>query len=73
MTKQKLFEYAVLYHPKPTKEQREADESPRSEVIVPIKAILAFDEREVGMRASRELPDSYADKFDCVEIVVRPL
>jgi hypothetical protein len=72
MQKQSLFEYSVLFHPKPTKEQREADESPRSVLIVPPTPLLAFDDKEVGMKAAREIPDNYADKLDCVEVVIRP-
>lgn len=73
MTKQRLFEYAVIYHPKPTKEQRDADESPKSTIVVPLNSTLAFDEKEVGMRVARALPEEYTDKFDSIEILIRPL
>lgn len=72
MTRQKLFEYAVLYHPKPTKDQREADETPKSVVLVTPQTVIAFDDKEVGMIASRAIPDDYADKLDLVEVVIRP-
>src|SRR3990167_7912074 len=53
----KLFEYAILYHPK---------------VIKPPEFVLAKDDKEVAIRASRAIPDEYLAKLDQVEIVVRP-
>lgn len=68
----KIFQYAVIYHPLPTKEQQERGERPRSEIVVPIESIVARDEKEVAMLASRSIPEKYADKLDRLEIAIRP-
>ena len=68
----KLYEYAVLYHPNPTKEQSEAGDYPKSEVVVTPTQCLAKDDAQVAMLAARALPEKYTDKLDDVEIIVRP-
>lgn len=72
MAKGKLFEYAVLYHPKPTKEQNDRGETPKSEVLISPTSVLATGEPQVVTLASRAIPDSHIDKLDELEIVVRP-
>lgn len=73
MAKGRLFEYAVLYHPKPTKEQNERGETPKSDIVVDLTSILALDDKQVAIIASRALPDKYIECLEDVEIVVRPL
>jgi len=68
----KLFQYAILHHPLPTKEQTERGETPRSVVVKDITSILVRDEREALMTAAREIPSEYLDKLDRVEIALRP-
>jgi len=72
MAKGKLFEYAVLYHPKPTKEQAERNETPKSEILIEPKRVLALNDSQVATLAARSIPEDYIDKLDDVEIVVRP-
>lgn len=72
MAKGKLFEYAILFHPKPTKEQNDRGETPKSEIVSEPKTVLALDPQQVGILAARSLPEQYVDKLDDVEIVVRP-
>jgi hypothetical protein len=72
MSKGKLFERAVLYHPRPTKEQREVGETPKSIIIAPAEYLLATNEQEVSVRTARSLPEQYLDKLDDIEILVRP-
>lgn len=73
MAKGKLFEYAVLYHPKVKKNAAgEVVEEKKSEVVVQPTSILAGSPEEVGMMAARAIPQELTDKLDCVEIVVRP-
>jgi hypothetical protein len=71
LAKGKLFEYAVLYHPAKTKEQLELGEEPRTVVITKPITLIATSEKEVAMIASKGIPESYSDKMDNVEIVVR--
>ena len=67
MAKQRLFEYAVLYHPKAKKNQEV-----ESEIVLFPTIVLASDEKEVFMRVARELPDEFMSKLDRVEILTRP-
>jgi hypothetical protein len=72
MAKGKLFEYAVLYHPRATKEQRDAGETPKTVLVNDIKTTLAESDKEVGILAARALPEEYLTKLEDVEIVIRP-
>lgn len=69
---QKLFEYAVLYHPKPTKEQRDAGEDAPTTLVTGPNTILAKDEKVATLMAARNIPTEFADKLDKVEIIIRP-
>lgn len=68
----KLFQYAVLFHPKPTKDQLETGERPKSVVVTELTTILAGGPEEVGMLAARSIDPQYVDKLEDVEILVRP-
>lgn len=68
----KLFEFAVIYNPLPTKDQNERGEKPKSELIVDITRVLANDEKEASMLAARSIPEAYTSKLDRVEIALRP-
>lgn len=68
----KLFEYAVIFNPLPTKDQVERGENPKSELIVDVTRVLANSEKEAQMMAARAIPDKYMDKLDQVEIALRP-
>ena len=72
MAKGKLFEYAVLYHPKKTKEQNERGEEPKSILLVKPTQVLSTGDQEVAMLAARALPADYVDKLEDVEVLVRP-
>ena len=69
----KVFEYCVLYHPKQTKDEAERGIVPKSILVKPITSTLALSDKEVAMKVARELPDDYVDKFDDVQIIIRPL
>ena len=71
MAKGKLFEYAVLYHPKRKKDDVEAGNWPKSSVVVPPTTVIGVD-TEIPMIAARAIPVEYQDKLEDVEIVVRP-
>lgn len=68
----KLYEYAVIYNPLPTKDQKERGESPKSELIVDVTRILSNNDKEAMMLAARAIPENYTDKLDRVEIALRP-
>lgn len=69
---QKLFEYAVLYHPRPTKKQKDDGDGASSVIVIAPKTILAKDDKVAILSAARLIPEKYADKLDQVEIIVRP-
>ena len=73
MARTKLFDFAVLYHPRPTKDPSGNDTTPDSELLaLSDKPVLANTEKEVAMKAARAIPEAYADKLDLVEVIVRP-
>jgi hypothetical protein len=67
----KIFEYAVLYHPKAKKVGDDAVTDP-SQLIVDVKRVIANKDSEVAITAARDIPVEYLDKLEQVEIVVRP-
>jgi hypothetical protein len=67
----KLFEYVVIYHPKKKKLEGEEVQE-KSKIIVDLKRDLASTDKEVAIRAAREIPEEYLDKLDQVEIAIRP-
>ena len=68
----KLYEYAVIYNPLQTKDQKEAGESPKSELIVDVTRILSNNDKDAMMLAARAIPEKYTDKLAQVEIALRP-
>jgi len=68
----KLFEYAVIHNPKPTKEQHERGDTPKSELVVDVTRVLANNEKEAMMLAARSIPEKFTDKLDQLEIALRP-
>ena len=73
MAKGKLFEYAVLYHPKENKDAAGNPlESKKSIIVTDVTRVLAVSDKEVGMLAAKSIGAEYEDKLDDVEIVIRP-
>ena len=72
MAKGKLFEYAILFHPKTTKKMEDDGVEAKSEILVQPKTVLADGPDQVSILAAREIDGKYLDKLDQVEIVVRP-
>ena len=68
----KLFEFAVIYTPKPTKDESDRGVKPKSELVVDVTRVLVDDERAASMLAARAIPEAYADKLEALEICVRP-
>lgn len=68
----KLYEYAVIYNAAATKEQKDAGQSGKSILIVPVTHALANNDKEAMMLAARAIPADYTDKLDRVEIALRP-
>ena len=68
----KLFEYAVIYHPRRTKKDEDEGVMPKDVLVDGINTTLANSDREVSMLAARGIPEEYTDKLDQIEILVRP-
>jgi hypothetical protein len=73
MAKGKLYTYAVLYHPKVIKDVAANDIQQKSEILIQPTSVLAVDDAEIKIIASRAIPETYIDKLEQVEIVIRPL
>ncbi len=69
MAKQKMFQYAVLWHPT---EKQEKEESSKSKVIIEPKTILSVDQNGAAMAAAMEIPSEYKTQLDQIEVVLRP-
>lgn len=73
MAKSRIFEYAILYHPK---EKKDAAGNPletvKSILVKDVARVLAESEQEVGMLAARAIPAEYEDKLTDLEITIRP-
>lgn len=65
--KLKLFEYAILLHPKDEKSDKD-----KTVILREKRTLLAKDEKEVATRAAREIDEKHLDHLDRVEILVRP-
>jgi uncharacterized protein with ATP-grasp and redox domains len=73
MAKGKLFEYAVIYHPKEKKDAAgNATETKKSVLVQSVTTVLAGGEQEVGIIAAKSIGEEYMDKLEDVEIVIRP-
>jgi len=71
MEKQKLFQFAVIYHEKVDRGQNKKDEI-KSKLIIQPDTVLAIDEKVALLQIAKKIPDSYADKLQDVEILLRP-
>lgn len=73
MAKGKLYEYAVLYHPR---EKKDAAGNPletkKSLLVKGPEHVVASSDSEVAIIAAKAIPEEYNDKLEDVEIVVRP-
>ena len=71
--KSKLYEYAIIHHPRPKKTKEGEDSSPvRSVLVKNPTTTLATDDKEVAILAARQIPEDLLNELDRVEIVVRP-
>ena len=68
----KLFEYVVIHHPQPTKEDKDAGRKKPSVLLVDVTREMAEDEKEVMIKAAREIPEEYLDRLSQIEVAVRP-
>lgn len=70
MSKSKLFQYAVLKHPKTKKDSEET--TGKTEILVAPTVILAADEKTAAMKVAREIPESEMDNLENIEVILLP-
>lgn len=68
--RQKLFQFAVLFHEKTEKSNNR--EEIKSRVIIEPKTILAMDDKIALLQIAKQISDEYQDKLQDVEILIRP-
>lgn len=68
----KLFEYAILYHPKAMRDTNGNESQGPDTLLVKPTFMLAKSDKEVAMRAARDIPEAHLDELDRVEVLVRP-
>ncbi len=64
----KLFQYAAIWEP--TTEQAKTGE--KAKLIVDPKTVLCADDKSAMVLAARDIPESYLNQLDQVQVVVRP-
>ena len=69
MSKSKLFQYAIIWHPT---EKQVKEDGTKSKLVKSLDTILATDEKSVLMFAAMSISAEYKDQLEQVEIVVRP-
>lgn len=72
MAKGKLFEYAVMYHPKTKKDPQGNEIVKKSQLLGEVTRVLAENEQEVSILAARSIPEDHLTHLDEIEVVVRP-
>jgi hypothetical protein len=72
MARGKLFEYGVLFHPKPKKDASGNEEPVKSKIVTDVTRVLATTPEEVSIMAARSIPEEYLGRLDEVEITIRP-
>lgn len=68
----KLFEFAVIHVPKRRAEGSAGPPDQAPSILVPPRCVLARDEKQAYMLATRAIPESHADRLDEVDVAVRP-
>lgn len=65
----KLFEYAVILQPLQDKNGKTVEEG---QILVGVETVLAKDETQVQLLASRAIPEDQMNDLDRLQVVVRP-
>jgi len=68
----KIFEFAIVHHPKNKRDAEGNDVTEKSKIVVELTTVLAADENEALIQASRTIPDEYVDQLETLDIAIRP-
>lgn len=66
----KVFEYIIWADEK--KDKQTGEVTRKAEIIVPATQVLAKDEPVVQIIASKQIPDTWNDNLDEVNVQIRP-
>lgn len=66
--RERLFSYAVIQHPT----KKESEEGKRSKLVISPEYVLARNDHEVIMQATRGIPAEMMENADRLEVAVRP-
>jgi len=64
----KPFDVLIVWNP--TDEQRKSGQ--KAKIVVPLKQVLATDDRSAMLLAGREIPESNLTEVDQMTVYVRP-
>ena len=65
-----LFEYVIIYTPKVEKDKKSSE---KAKVLTGgVKTVLAANLQNAQTLVAREIPESFLDKLDEVQVAVRP-
>lgn len=67
---QKLFQFAILYHQKIDKAN--GDEEIKTSIINEPATLLAQDEKIALLQIAKKIPETYSDKLQDIEILIKP-
>lgn len=67
-----VFEFLVIHHPPRSKKEDENGSRAQSTIIVDPERVLAGNEQQALILASRQIPEGYVDRLEEVEICIRP-
>jgi hypothetical protein len=68
MAKAKLFQYAVLKHPKKTNDSKEEG---TTIVLVQPTTVLAVDEKTAAIKVARAIPEAEIENLENIEIILQ--
>lgn len=71
MAKLKLYQYAILWHPKEKQKDEEKNEA-KTKLIVDLTTVLAASDQVAQMMAIKAIPEEYTDQLDQIDIAIRP-
>lgn len=65
----KLFQYAVILHPK---KDKEGNQTEKDKLIVDLTTVLAADIQSATLLAARAIPEDMVPRLEEIEVAVRP-
>lgn len=65
MGKLRIFQYAILIHPR-------EKSGLKSIMLDEPKTILALDDKQAAMLIARQIPEEHLDNLENIEVIVRP-